>query len=152
MRARSLLLCVVLFVCVFFNEGERKRVDLFSRGKERKKEFLPVLKNAEQEEFPSLTGKTSSSSSDEQPSSRVERIIIIIIITFSSSSVFLFAKLKRTSFLPSSYAGALSALPPLLLRFLLALAHFAGNQFFLKCDWKRKPTKMVPIAISVQHK
>ena len=53
--------------------------------------FLPVLKNAEPEEFPSLTGKTSSSSSDEQPSSRVERIIIIII-TFSSSSVFLFAQ------------------------------------------------------------
>ena len=52
--------------------------------------FLPVLKNAEPEEFPSLTGKTSSSS-DEQPSSRVERIIIIII-TFSSSSVFLFAQ------------------------------------------------------------
>ena len=51
------------------------------------------LKNGEQKEFPSLTGKTSSSS-DEQPSSRVERIIavVIIIITFSSSSVFLFAQ------------------------------------------------------------
>lgn len=53
--------------------------------------FFP--KNEEQEEFPSLTGKTSSSS-DEQPSSRVERIIIIII-TFSSSSVFLFAQQQQ---------------------------------------------------------
>ena len=51
------------------------------------------LKNGEQKEFPSLTGKTSSSS-DEQPSSRVERIIIIII-TFSSSSVFLFAQQQQ---------------------------------------------------------
>ena len=35
---------------------------------------------------------------------------------------------------------------------LLAFAHWAGSQDFLKCDWKRKPTKTVPIAISVQHK
>jgi len=138
-------------VCFLTRERERE-LTCFRGAKKEKRSFFSSKINEEQEEFPSLTCKTSSSSSDEQRSSRVERIIIIIIITFSSSSVFLFAKLKRTSFLPSSYAGALSALPPLLLRFLLALAHFAGNQFFLKCDWKRKPTKMVPIAISVQHK
>ena len=45
-----------------------------------------------------------------------------------------------------------AASPSLPIRRRLAFAHFAGSQDFLKCDWKRKPTKTVPRAISVQHK
>ena len=45
-----------------------------------------------------------------------------------------------------------AASPSLPWRRRLAFAHFAGSQDFLKCDWKRKPTKTVPRAISVQHK
>ena len=49
-------------------------------------------------------------------------------------------------------ANVSAASPPLPLRRRLAFAHFAGSQDFLKCDWKRRPTKTVPRAISVQHK